>query len=132
MTTATQSAPPQEPTSTSVKEENDLSKRNMKQLRTLAKELKLKNYSSLVKVELIGLILTANDTYYDGTKTDKIVGKKATKAKKTKEASESKKAVVGETIKPKEIVPKEPKKKKEGKPAKEQPSTKPSQMKDYK
>tara|TARA_R110000803_G_scaffold126854_2_gene194402 strand:+ start:113 stop:511 length:399 start_codon:yes stop_codon:yes gene_type:complete len=132
MTTATQSAPPKEPESTSVKEENDLSKRNMKQLRLLAKELKLKNYSSLVKVELIGLILTANDTYYDGTKTDKIVGKKATKAKKTKEASESKKAIGG-TITPKEIVPKPPKdkKKKEGKPA-EQPSTKPSNMKDYK
>ena len=121
--TATQSAPPQEPESTTLKEENDLSKRSMKQLRTLAKELKLKNYSSLVKAELIGLILTANDTYYDGTKTDKIVGKKATKAKKTKEASESKKAIGGT---------KTPKKKKEGKPAVEQPSTKPSQMKDYK
>ena len=125
MTTATQSAPPQEPESTTLKEEQDLSKKTMKDLRTLAKSLKLKNYSSLVKAELIGLILTANDTYYDGTKTDKIVGKKATKAKKTKEASESKKAIGG-TITPKD------KKKKEGKPAVEQPSTKPSQMKDYK
>ena len=129
MTTATQSAPPQVPESTTLKEEQDLSKKTMKDLRTLAKSLKLKNYSSLVKAELIGLILTANDTYYDGTKTDKIVGKKATKAKKTKEASESKKAIT-----PKEIVPKPPKdkKKKEGKPAVEQPSTKPSNMKDYK
>jgi len=123
--TATQSAPPKEQENVSLKDVNDISKRNMKQLRTLAKELKLRNYSSLVKEELIKMILNANSDYYDGSKTKKIVGKKATKEKEQKEASESKKAVVGKTISPKD------KKKKEGKPV-EQPSTKSKNLKDYK
>lgn len=119
--TATQSAPPKEQENVSLKEVNDISKRNMKQLRTLAKELKLRNYSTLVKEELIKLILNANSDFYDGSKTKKIVGKKATKEKEQKEASESKKAVK---------VPKD-KKKKEGKPV-EQPSTNSKNLKDYK
>ncbi len=129
MTSTSKPLPQQQ--ATSVKEENDLTKKTIKDLRGLAKELKLKNYSKLVKLELIQMIIDANDKYYAGTKTDKIVGKKATKEKKEKEAVESKKAIGG-TKTPKEVIPKVPKSKKEGKPVEQQPSTKSKNLKDYK
>jgi len=90
---------------TTLEDTKDLSTKNMKQLKAIAKELKMKQYSKLVKSELIDAIMKTNDNYYDGAKNDVVVGKKKMKDKEEKTKSESKKA-----IKPKE--PKEPKEKK--------------------
>jgi hypothetical protein len=50
-------------------EKVDVSKMNMKTIKQTAKDLGLKNYSSLVKNEIMGLILTESDKYFDSSGT---------------------------------------------------------------
>lgn len=115
---------------------NDISKRNLKELRAIARELKLKNYSTLNKQDLINFIVNRSETYYDGSTNDKLTTKKHQKTKKdtmdkeVKEKTKEAKNKTGKTIKPNE--PKAPKEKKVKIVDDKSVSTKPNDMKSYK
>ena len=92
---------PKDQKHTTLDDTKDLNDKTMKELKSIAKELKMKQYSKLTKQPLIDAIINTNDNYYDGAKNKEVIGKKKMDDKEKNVASQSKK-MVGKTITPKE------------------------------
>ena len=92
---------PKDQKHTTLDDTKDLNDKTMKELKSIAKELKMKQYSKLTKQPLIDAIINTNDNYYDGAKNKEVIGKKKMDDKEKNVASQSKKMVVGKTITPK-------------------------------